>query len=74
MVRDCPYLTVKTTFYNSAKDHKLSVTFPTDLNVSSAYVDESFAVVERQIDLPTSEGWVEDPDSINASAIIHRFK
>lgn len=59
--RDCPYLQVKTTFNNSAQDHKLSVIFPTDLNVQQAAVDESFAVVDRAIDLPASEGWVEDP-------------
>ncbi len=59
--RDCPYIDVRTTFYNSARDHKLSVVFPTDMTVQSAAVDESFAVVDRSIDLPASEGWVEDP-------------
>lgn len=59
--RDNPFVVVKTTFFNAAEDHKLSVIFPADLNVSVAHVDESFAVVERQIDLPASEGWVEDP-------------
>jgi mannosylglycerate hydrolase len=59
--RDCPYIHVKTDFYNPVRDHKLSVIFPTELNVGSAWVDESFAVVERLIDLPASEGWVEDP-------------
>lgn len=60
-VRDCPYLQVQTTFNNLAHDHKLSVVFPTDVNVQQAAVDESFAVVDRAIDLPASEGWVEDP-------------
>ena len=59
--RDCPYVRVKTSFFNSAKDHKLSVVFPTPHDVSVAHVDESFAVVKRVIDLPDSEGWVEDP-------------
>jgi mannosylglycerate hydrolase len=59
--RDCPYVHVQTTFHNLAQDHKLSVVFPTDLDVSAAHVAESFAVVERLIDLPPSEGWVEDP-------------
>jgi mannosylglycerate hydrolase len=59
--RDCPYVQVKTTFNNTARDHKLSAIFPTDLAVQVAQVDESFAIVERPIDLPSSEGWVEDP-------------
>jgi alpha-mannosidase len=59
--RDCPYLRVQTSFFNSASDHKLSAIFPTDLTSKVAHVDESFAVVERQIELPPSEGWVEDP-------------
>ena len=61
MERDCPYIHVKTSFYNSSKDHKLSVVFPTQIDVEVAHVDESFAVVERKIDLPDAEGWVEDP-------------
>ena len=64
MQRDCPYLSVKTTFFNSAQDHKLSVIFPTDINAEIAHVDESFAVVDRQIDLPEAPGWVEDPTSL----------
>lgn len=64
LYRDCPYLHVEITFNNPALDHKLSVCFPTELNVPSAFVDESFAVVERPIDLPDSTGWVEDPTSL----------
>jgi alpha-mannosidase len=44
-----------------ARDHKLSVAFPTGVQAQSSYVDESFAVLERPIDLPDSTGWVEDP-------------
>jgi alpha-mannosidase len=59
--RDCPYIQVKTHFNNTAQDHKLSAIFPTDFQALVAQVDESFAVVERQIELPSSAGWVEDP-------------
>ncbi len=59
--RDTPFVKIRTRFFNSARDHKLSAIFPTGLDVALAHVDESFAVVERQIDLPASEGWVEDP-------------
>ncbi len=58
---DCPYVEVQTHFYNSARDHKLSVVFPTLITVQSAAVNESFAVIDREIDLPASDGWVEDP-------------
>jgi mannosylglycerate hydrolase len=53
------YITTKT--YNTAKDHKLTVQFPTGLRVQEAYVDESFMIAERDLKLPPSEGWVEDP-------------
>ncbi len=59
--RDCPYVLVQTSFENTAQDHKLSVVFPTDLNVQTVHVEESFLVAERQIEPPPSEGWVEDP-------------
>lgn len=62
--RDCPYIRVKTSFFNSAKDHKLSVIFPTDIYTSAAQVDEAFAIVERQLDLPDATGWVEDPTAL----------
>lgn len=59
--RDCPYLRIRTTFDNPVRDHKLSAVFPTDLKPEIAWVDESFVVVEREVELPQSEGWVEDP-------------
>ena len=46
---------------NLAKDHQLSAFFPASLNPRQVFVDESFAVVSRPIDLPAAEGWVEDP-------------
>ncbi len=52
---------IVTTIKNAAKDHKLSVAFPTGLRVQQAFVDESFMVAARDLQLPTSEGWIEDP-------------
>ncbi len=54
-------LYIETEIENLARDHQLSATFPTSLNPLQAFVDESFAVLPRSIDLPSAEGWVEDP-------------
>jgi len=61
LYRDQPGLFIETEIDNQARDHKLSVTFPTDLNPAQSFVDESFVVLPRDIDLPDSSGWVEDP-------------
>lgn len=58
---DQPGLFIETEIDNQARDHKLSVIFPTDLNPAQSFVDEAFAVIPRDIDLPDSTGWVEDP-------------
>ncbi len=55
---------IVTTIQNSAMDHKLSVVFPTGLQPMSAYVDESFLIAERDLQLPPSQGWVEDPTAL----------
>ncbi len=59
--RDQPGLYIETRIVNRARDHQLSVLFPTDLHPTRSTVDESFAVIARDIDLPDSIGWVEDP-------------
>jgi mannosylglycerate hydrolase len=59
--RDQPGLFIETEVENCARDHQLSVIFPTMLNPAQAFVDGSFAVLPRQIDLPEAAGWVEDP-------------
>ncbi|HEX9028386.1 MAG TPA: glycoside hydrolase family 38 C-terminal domain-containing protein [Anaerolineales bacterium] len=64
LYRDQPGLFVETEVLNEARDHKLSAAFPTDLNPAQAFVDESFAVLPRDIDLPPSPGWVEDPTAL----------
>ncbi len=58
---DQPGLYIKTRIKNAALDHKLTVNFPTGLEVAQAHVDESFMVAERDLKLPDSTGWVEDP-------------
>jgi mannosylglycerate hydrolase len=56
-----PGLYITTEIENRAHDHKLSVDFPTGLQVAQAHVDESFMVAARDLHLPDSTGWVEDP-------------
>jgi mannosylglycerate hydrolase len=56
-----PGLYITTSIDNQARDHKLTVNFPTGLRVGQAHVDESFMVAARDLTLPPSEGWVEDP-------------
>ncbi len=58
---DRPGLFIRTTIDNQARDHKLTVHFPTGLRVAQAHVDESFMVAARDLALPDSTGWVEDP-------------
>lgn len=61
LYRDRPGLYIETELENRARDHKLLAVFPVDLQPAQVQVDESFLVVSRDIDLPPSEGWVEDP-------------
>jgi alpha-mannosidase len=59
--RDQPGLYIETEIDNQACDHKFSVTFPTALVTSQSFVDQAFIVMPRDIDLPDSTGWLEDP-------------
>ncbi len=52
-------LQVTTTIDNVAKDHLLRACFPTSLNTDKSVADSHFDVVERDIALPDSTGWVE---------------
>jgi mannosylglycerate hydrolase len=61
---DQPGLFITTEIDNRARDHKLSVHFPSGLRVAQAHVDESFLVAARDLHLPDSTGWVEDPTSL----------
>jgi mannosylglycerate hydrolase len=56
-----PGVYVKTSLTNAASDHKLTVNFLTGLRVAQAHVDAAFIVAERDLKLPDSTGWVEDP-------------
>ena len=59
-----PGVYVTTTTTNVVHDHKLTVNFPTGLHAAQAHVDESFMIAERDLKLPDSTGWVEDPTAL----------
>lgn len=59
-----PGLFIHTEIDNQARDHKLTVNFPTMLHAEQAHVDESFMVAARDLTLPDSTGWVEDPTAL----------
>ncbi|MBN1286784.1 MAG: hypothetical protein JXB47_15400 [Anaerolineae bacterium] len=61
LYKDQPGLYITTHLVNTVQDHKLTVVFPTDLYPAQAHVDAHFQVSTRDIDLPPSEGWLEDP-------------
>ncbi len=54
-------LDVRTTLDNRAKDHRLRVCFPTDIQTDQATADAHFDVMTRPIDLPAVQGWEQPP-------------
>lgn len=56
-----PGVFITTQVENLAHDHKLMALFPTGIQTDKAFVDASFMVSERDLHLPESVGWVEDP-------------
>ena len=61
LYRSQPGLFIETRVENLARDHKLSVVFPTGMTPDVVHVDQPFLVLPRPVDLPESSGWVEDP-------------
>jgi alpha-mannosidase len=47
--RGCPYLEFETQIENTAKDHRLRVAFPTDIESETGYAGQPFDVVERPV-------------------------
>jgi alpha-mannosidase len=61
LYQDVPGVYIVTEMENRSRDHKLTAVFPTSFNPDQVWVDESFAVLARPVDLPVASGWVEDP-------------
>ncbi len=56
-----PGVYITTHIVNHAHDHKLTARFPSGIRTAQAHVDASFMVADRDLQLPDSAGWVEDP-------------
>ena len=56
-----PEIYIRTTVDNRARDHRLRALFPTSHRPKVAHADGHFTVLERDIDLPSNEGWMEGP-------------
>ncbi len=52
---------VRTTIHNRARDHRLRVCFPTNLQTNVASADGHFDVLTRPIALPAGAGWEQPP-------------
>ncbi len=86
LMRDAPFIRIKTEFDNRARDHRLRVMFPTGLTAAkSCHVETAFDVVEREIELTPESPWyggenatfpmqrfVDVSDGENGLAIINR--
>jgi mannosylglycerate hydrolase len=54
-------LDFRTIVDNRAKDHRLRVRFPTEIQTDSVHAEGQFHVIGRNIQLPDAAGWVEPP-------------
>ena len=45
----CPYVELETDIYNTAKDHRLRVAFPSDTNTRTGYAGQPFDVIKRPV-------------------------
>jgi len=57
--REDPVVSIRTALNNTAKDHWLRVIFPTGLETDHSSADSHFDVVDRAIEVPASDDWVE---------------
>jgi alpha-mannosidase len=62
LAQGSPRLDLQVEFDNHARDHRLRLIFPSDIQTSSSHADAQFAVIRRPIQIhPVSEeAWVED--------------
>ncbi|MFQ6066830.1 MAG: alpha-mannosidase [bacterium] len=56
---------VKTVVENKAKDHRLRVIFPTEIETDTSYAEGHFQVVSRKISSPETREWMEKSHGIN---------
>ncbi|MCF7838436.1 MAG: hypothetical protein K9N49_07375 [Candidatus Marinimicrobia bacterium] len=56
-----PLVQITTEIDNRARDHRLRVLFPSQIQAEASCAGGSFDVIRRGIALPSREGWMEDP-------------
>lgn len=56
-----PRVDIVTELENNARDHRLRVLFPTDVDSDYSFSETAFDIVKRSVDVPEVEGWTEDP-------------
>ena len=56
---------VKTVVENKAKDHRLRVMFPAEIETDTSYAEGHFQVVSRKISSPETTGWMEKSHGIS---------
>ncbi len=59
-----PYVKVKITVKNTAKDHWLRANFATGIATENSVADSHFDVIERAIKIPDPRGWKEEPRGV----------
>jgi len=52
---------IRTEVENRARNHRLRVHFPTPIETDRSCAEGAFGTVERPVDVPPGEGWVERP-------------
>jgi len=50
---------------NNSKDHRLRILFPSQIKADKVNADGHFHVLQRDIELPNGEGWVQAPQPTN---------
>lgn len=56
--RGAPYLEVTCRFSNPARDHRLRVMFPTELNTRTCHAETAFDIVEREVLFGEGSPWM----------------
>jgi hypothetical protein len=56
-----PYIAVRTTFQNLARDHRLRVRFGTPITTKTSLAGQQFYVIERPLQKPSGKNWLQPP-------------
>jgi alpha-mannosidase len=62
--KSSPFVKVKITVKNTAKDHWLRANFATGIVAANTVADSHFDVIERPVSVPDPRGWKEEPRGV----------